>query len=880
MVILSCCTWSLHAQHVHVSGTVTDTEGNTLAGATIRVLNSVVGTLTDEQGGYELEIAPGHIRFIASYVGYARLDTLLVLGPNAGDVHLDLVMQPTNFEVTEIVVLGRRSTGQLEALTQQQKALSRTQILHAEVFNRFPDNNLAETVRRMPGASLDQSGGRAEFIRLGGLPQDYVVTQLNGHRLPSIRPEAPRSASLDFIQSNLLEEVVVRRSRTADQDADAVAGLVDFRLRQPDEKLEFLAQAAGGIYTGGGDRVLSRGIYQASAAVNSELSEEKVFGLLAFNAERVDRGIASSRFGYGQDLVTGPSIDQVRAGETDIQNDNFSFLGSIELRPSIFNRLRLSYNLSNSTETISQRRAFYNGRNDEIRRETTNWADNRRLNLVTLEVENNFSMTKLDYQISFARSRETVRNRYRFNYISGSLEAPDNLEAFRPDDRLSLVPLEFSLVEPERSSLDEDIAIGSLNITRFLNARQTAFAKIGGRIRSKRREFGLITSDNLVEGGTARIEPGTFGNTELDDNADFIDQLGLLEALDGDPFESNRAFRSEEDILSAYLMLGANLTNQLSLTAGLRYEQTDLFFENLAVELEEENSYDNLFPSAQLTYKFNERKQLRAAYFQAINRAPYVAFPQQDLFFGNREVFNSALTTLGSQVDNIDLSLEIYSPQGNFISVSAFAKWIDQPILGTQELSQTFASTVERTYRLVNVDGATLLGLEVGIIQRLDFLNKNSTSTQSQASPLGSASLPTAGWNAFLSYSYTYSNLEDDSGIFADEPLPGAPRQTANLGINYRSPAGKWNVVLASTYSDRQLNRFENNASFYTADQFTLDLAVDRRLGGNWFVFLRANNLTDHTLESYLGPPTDGDSRIYERFNYGRWFLMGVRYRR
>ncbi|MEM8585781.1 MAG: TonB-dependent receptor, partial [Bacteroidota bacterium] len=644
------------------------------------------------------------------------------------------------------------------------------------------------------------------------------------------------------------------------------------RLRQPDEKLELLAQAAGGIYTGGGNRELGRGIYQASLSVNSELSEEKVFGLLAVNTQRVDRGIASNRFGYGRDLVDRRRIDLTRAGETDIQTDNFGLLGSIELRPSIFNRLRLSYNLSNSNEMNSRRRVLFNEVGDQIRRETTNWEDNRRLNLVTLEVENNFDKTKLDYQISFARTRESVQNRYRFSYLANWADQVADPLSVRPGDALASDPLRLFAVEPERSELEEDIAIGSLNITRFLNERQTAFVKGGGRLRSKRRRFGLITSNNFIEPGTVNIAPGTFGNTDFDNNTEFVNQLGLLDELEADPFTGENAFRSEEDILSAYLMVGANLNSRLSFTAGLRYEQTELDFENMNTEFQDEDEYDNLFPSLQLTYRFNERKQLRLAYFQAINRAPYLALAQEELLFGNRESLISELETLGSTVDNIDLSLEIYSETGNFVSISTFAKWIDQPIVSQNDLSQTFSPTAFSRRRLINANQGILVGAELGLIHNLRFLSSDFRRSNVPGTT-GSE------WNAFLSYSYTYSDLRDDLAILATQSLPGAPRQTANLGINYRSAQDKWNIVLATTYSDRQLDRFDNGAPIYTADQFTLDLAIDRQLGRQWAVFLRANNLTDHTFESYIGTPSESDSRIYERFNFGRWFLLGLRYR-
>ena len=54
---------------IKVSGQVIDEQGEPLLGATIRVKNSSIGTTTDLDGNFQLEV-PGNAVLLISYVGY------------------------------------------------------------------------------------------------------------------------------------------------------------------------------------------------------------------------------------------------------------------------------------------------------------------------------------------------------------------------------------------------------------------------------------------------------------------------------------------------------------------------------------------------------------------------------------------------------------------------------------------------------------------------------------------------------------------------------------------------------------------------------------------------------------------------------------------
>ncbi len=86
---------------VGVTGTVSDQDGVALAGATIRAKGTTTGTLTDNDGRFELEVPNEVTTLIVSYLGYATREVEI-----NGRTNIDIIMEVSTSTLEEVVVVG------------------------------------------------------------------------------------------------------------------------------------------------------------------------------------------------------------------------------------------------------------------------------------------------------------------------------------------------------------------------------------------------------------------------------------------------------------------------------------------------------------------------------------------------------------------------------------------------------------------------------------------------------------------------------------------------------------------------------------------------------------------------------------------------------
>ena len=852
-------SFSLFAQEAEITGTVTGTDGDTLAGASIQVVGSVIADVTNANGRYRLDVPPGRIRILASYIGYENFDTTLRITTTDREVELDFQMSESFVEMGEVIVYGRRASGQAQALRLQQSAINQQTIIHRELFNKYPDITLAETVQRMPGVTITRNRGEGELVQVRGLPEQYTAIALNGQRLPAVQPEADRAGSLDIIQSNLVEQVRVIKSRSADMDADAIGGTVDFRIRQPERQAEVLLQAGGGSNFGF-DRWNPKGsgIQQAAAVLNSELRDETVYGLAAGSYFRHARGNRMQRFDYGEDGVTGTTISRVRPIDTDRVTTKTGLIGAVELRPSIYNRLRLSYNYSAVNEDVFSREVNFGAVDDasEIRL-ASKWKEERRLNMVALEVENNFNMTQLTYTLSFASTSERLNDRQRgYNSVSFGNPRPFTEEeylALTPDDtRYSDQGLPRTSTEQQALDLEEDIAIGGFNLTRYLDRNRTSFLRGGGRYRIKER----IYREFYVQQAGDYGEPIPAGGFADLDNENVLDDAPNL---DGGP-----NYEAGEKIAAAYLMYTNNWTAKLSTSVGLRYEYTDLDYYVLQTGAADSTSYSDFFPSLNLTYRIRRDRQIRFAYYDAIARVPYATVVPTSGLAERRQARLDVFNVGNPDVEptysrNFDLTYERYGRNDGLISVGVYAKFLDNPTVRTAEYASLNGQPA-LGFSLMNTANARLYGLEVGFYQNLAFLNQQ---------------LRFLNLNGNVNFNdYELSNQDVDGATLAQ-----APRRAANLSLVYSNPKQRLNLVIAGNYRSSTLDLLQDGKPVWINSVISLDLAADVELFKDISAYGRLNNATDHGSERYLGKPDEEGALLLTSTRYGIWGVVGLRWR-
>ena len=93
-------------------------------------------------------------------------------------------------EVEAIVVTGYRAALQ-SALNLKRNSNTMVDAINADDIADFPDANLAESLQRLPGVSVDRENGEGRTITVRGLGSDFTRVRLNG--LEALSPPAPRT---------------------------------------------------------------------------------------------------------------------------------------------------------------------------------------------------------------------------------------------------------------------------------------------------------------------------------------------------------------------------------------------------------------------------------------------------------------------------------------------------------------------------------------------------------------------------------------------------------------------------------------------------------------------------------------------------------------
>ncbi|MHA3840504.1 TonB-dependent receptor [Sphingomonas aestuarii] len=107
----------------------------------------------------------------------------------------------------EIVVTGIRASLR-EAVEIKRNAQGVVDAISAEDIGKFPDTNLAESLQRITGVSIDRRDGEGSLVTVRGFGPEYNLVTLNGRQMPTATlgdgASPPASRSFDF--ANLASE--------------------------------------------------------------------------------------------------------------------------------------------------------------------------------------------------------------------------------------------------------------------------------------------------------------------------------------------------------------------------------------------------------------------------------------------------------------------------------------------------------------------------------------------------------------------------------------------------------------------------------------------------------------------------------------------------
>jgi TonB-dependent receptor len=144
-------------------------------------------------------------------------------------------------EVSDVVVTGIRASLR-EAINIKRDGQGVVDAISAEDIGKFPDTNLAESLQRITGVSIDRSNGEGSFVTVRGFGPDFNLVTLNGRQMPTSSlgdgASPPSSRSFDFanLASEGIAAVEVYKTGRASIPSGGIGSTINIRTPRPFDK--------------------------------------------------------------------------------------------------------------------------------------------------------------------------------------------------------------------------------------------------------------------------------------------------------------------------------------------------------------------------------------------------------------------------------------------------------------------------------------------------------------------------------------------------------------------------------------------------------------------------------------------------------------------
>ncbi len=220
-----------------IRGQVVDSDfGQPIGKASVTILDTPFGAMTDDQGNFTISGVPAGIYTMQTRAsGYIpkTIPEVSVAAGSFNDLRLEAVAEIEEME--ELVVPGEiEKASETGLLAERQEATAVMDMIGQDFISRLGAANAGDAMKRMVGTSV-QDG---KYVAVRGMPDRYVNTLLNGGRLPSTDPDK-RAINVDLFPGSILESINTYKTFTPDQPGDFTGGSVDIRTKTFPDKPSF-----------------------------------------------------------------------------------------------------------------------------------------------------------------------------------------------------------------------------------------------------------------------------------------------------------------------------------------------------------------------------------------------------------------------------------------------------------------------------------------------------------------------------------------------------------------------------------------------------------------------------------------------------------------
>lgn len=726
---------SLHAKAQQIKGQIVDeTTKEPLIGAIVEIEGTDRKFVADMDGKFTIEgLQEKPYTLYIKYMGYKTKTMKGVPASKQLKEPLAIAMKQDEKQLGGVTVTAiRRTDTETNAIQEVKNSEVIVSNVSAQEIKKTQDSNAGEVIRRIPGVSIIED----KFVMVRGLSQRYNNVWINGGAVPSSEADS-RAFSFDIIPSSQIDNLAIVKAPSAQYPADYTGGFIMINTKEiPLEK--FLSLQVGGNWndaTHFSDFLKNQRNDSWFTKKISPIGDMKlaVSAGQQWQMDGAKLGLIAS-LNYTKEYRTLTDMQNNLYGVYDTANDRKNYLRhSVDNQYNINDRLGAMLNLTFLSKSGNNKYQLKNIFN-RLTNSRYTWREGvtAQANMEQSAEYYYRSRTTYDGQIT---GRHTAFGGgaldWSIGYAYANRRLPDR-RRYLVDDAIESGVYALSTgndISREWTKLDEHILSANANYSRkfsFSSWEPSLKAGVYGEYRTRKytteeRVYNWDADNNNMPADFRHMDIPTL----LSDGANYgADKLYMLELS---RWRNN--YRGHNKLGAGYLSASLPF-GKLGILAGIRYEHNDMeLISNVRDNEKSESSRhyvnDDIFPSASVTYKFNEQHQLRASYGRSVNRpefrevssSVYYDFDLSSDVQGNTELNNC-------YVDNLDLRWEYYPSKGEYISLAAFYKHFDNPI----EWTYTVAGGTDLIYSYKNAMSANNYGLELDIKKDLSVIGLRNFS--------------------------------------------------------------------------------------------------------------------------------------------------------
>ena len=918
-----------------IAGSVYDA-GETVAlqAAQVHLLELDRAAVTQRDGSfYFADVPAGEYTLEISYIGAPAVQRTVSV-PATGTVRIDVLLGADDHE---ILVIGQ-SANLASALSRKRAADGVSDVLTRDAIGNFPDQNVAESLRRLPGINVLNDQGEGRFVSIRGLDPDLNATSLNGVRVPS--PESDvRSVALDVVSSDIIESIEVKKSLTPDMDADTIGASIEINTTSAfDRKKRLLTAKIEGSYNDYADYLSPKGSVDFSTRIGDDFG---ITGGISYYRRKFETdNIEADNW---EDAGDGPFPTEVQYRDYDVERTRISgTLGadgrlgdSTELYVrgtfSQFDdqeyRRRTTFDLGDfdggpSSQTATG--ATFSDDDEEftIERDLKDRFERQRILSVVLGGKSRWDGLFSNYSVSYSKSSERETGSLdpvqfdrdfdgdgvtvAFDYSNPRIP----LYSFTSGAALATDPAEYSLKDIEQTALsdsqDREWAAKFDLGQDFYTANGTFTIQAGYKGRWRKKTYdkqvnfweydgpGDFTLADVLGSQTYRI-------TNIEPVADFDAPRDFFErnfsdfefqAIDSQYDSAVEDYRADEDIQAGYA-LARYENDRLLLIGGVRYEHTaNELYGNQVNLFEDGQTLPDGTTATDDTVIITPRR---------IDRDYGQWLPSATLRF---EAADNFVTRLAAYRSLVRPKLSRLAPRFEIDED-------DEAVIGNPGLLPYKAWNFDASFEYyMNSNGALTAAVfykdikdyavdvvidSPGTLQGIDFeeaeYTVNGPSAEVYGLELGLYQsldfLPGLLSGFLVQANYTYTDatgsivdgdISDVGSVtnYRDIPLPTTSKHTFNAVLGYEK--GPVSVRLAGTYRSKYLDEINGDGpdyDRYVDDHFQLDLSAKLRVTKGIQLFYEWVNINNAKYFAYNR--LGGAQNLYQYEQYGWTMKGGVR---